>query len=76
MIEIERRIGAMKLQHQVDAESAVREGFATWCELKGAKELYPAQYRRMLGMLKKSRSDDSYGHDAGLAAAAAMIEKD
>ena len=76
MIEIDRRIRAMKLGDQVSADSAVREGFANWCELKGAKKLYPAQYRRMLDQLKRSRRDDSYGHDAGLAAAAAMGEKD
>lgn len=76
MIEIERRIGAMKLQDQVNAESAAHEGFANWCELKGARKLYPVQYRRMLDQLKRLRKDDSYGHDAGLAAAAAMLEKD
>lgn len=76
MIEIQRRIDAMKLADHVSAESAVREGFATWCELKGAKKLYPVQYRRMLGVLKRSRRDDAYGHDAGLAAAASMFGKD
>ena len=75
MIEIERRIYAMKLPNQVSAASAIGEGFAAWCELKGAKKLYPEQYVRMLSTLKRSRSDDAYGHDAGLAAAAAMIEK-
>lgn len=76
MVEIERRIDAMKLPEQVRAASAAREGFANWCELKGAKKLYPGQYRRMLDGLKKHRKDDVYGHEAGLAAAAALIEKD
>jgi hypothetical protein len=76
MIEIQRRIDAMKLPDRVNADSAVREGFANWCELKGAKKLYPEQYRRMIGRLKASREDDAYGHEAGLAAAAGMVEKD
>jgi hypothetical protein len=75
MLEIQRRIDAMKLADHVSAESAAHEGFADWCELKGAKKLYPAQYRRMLDQSKRSGRDDSYGHDAGLAVAAAMVEK-
>ena len=76
MLDIQLRIDAMKLPEHVNAESAAHEGFAIWCELQGAKKLYPAQYRRMLDDLKRSRRDDAWGHTAGLAAAAAMMEKD
>ncbi|MFI5360395.1 MAG: hypothetical protein ACHQ49_00375 [Elusimicrobiota bacterium] len=76
MVEIQRRIDAMKLTGKAGAQSAAHEGFADWCQLKAAKKLYPVQYRRMIERAKRRGVDDVYGHDAGMAAAAAMVEKE
>ena len=76
MIDIENRIQAMKLEEPTSAYSAIREGFATWCELLGARLLYPEQYRRTMERVKRYRRDDPHGHEAGLTAAAAVIDAD
>jgi hypothetical protein len=76
MAEIETKIESMKLDEPTSAYSAIREGFATWCELQGARLLYPEQYRRMMAEVKRFRRDDPAGHEAGLTAASAVIEND
>ncbi|MCR4297101.1 MAG: hypothetical protein NUW21_16335 [Elusimicrobia bacterium] len=75
MIEIENRILSMKLEESTRPYSAIREGFATWCELSGARLLYPAHYRRMMEQVKRYRRDDPHGHEAGLTAAAAVLDE-
>ena len=75
MLEIRRRVRAMKLGPHVDVERAEAEAFAQWCELRGARALYPKQYRRLLKQAGVGRKDSEDGHFAGLRAAAEMLKE-
>lgn len=71
-VQLADRVGKIKLSPETDLESAKSEAFADWCELKGSKALYPKHYDRMKQrgeVVNVEKSDDSYGHDAGLRAA-------
>lgn len=73
MSAIDALIAAAKLSPGTDRGRAADEGFASWCELEAARTLYPAHYRRLMGLARRVRKDDFYGHDAGLRAAAELI---
>lgn len=76
MAAVDAAIAAAKLGPGVDRASAADEGYAAWCELAAARLLYPEQYERLMTLAKRrARPDDSYGHDAGLRAAADLILK-
>jgi hypothetical protein len=76
MTAIDAAIAKAKLSPDVDPASAADEGYAIWCELAGARVLYPEQYKRLMNRAKRpGGTDDVYGHDAGLRAAAALILK-
>ncbi|MDD5302871.1 MAG: hypothetical protein PHS14_07135 [Elusimicrobia bacterium] len=74
MREIRRRVRAVKLAPKVNREWAEREAYAQWCELRGARALYPGQFRRLMEQAKSARKDTEYGHAAGLRVAADMLE--
>lgn len=74
MLEIRRRVRAVELPPAVDRKRAMAEAFAQWCELLGARELYPAQFRRLMKEARREREDTDYGHAAGLRAAAEMAD--
>lgn len=71
MVEIRRRVAARALPDGVDRESASSEGFAQYCELKGAKTLYPAQYARLMAAAERAKGGDA--HDVGLKVAADLL---
>jgi hypothetical protein len=74
MQEIRRRLRAVKLARKVNREWAEREAYAQWCELQGARILYPQQFRRLMEQANRARKETEYGHTAGLRVAADLIE--
>lgn len=74
MLEIRRRVRALKVAPTVDLARAEAEAYAQWCELRGARALYPAQYRRLIKKAARDRKDTEFGHAAGLRAAAEMLK--
>lgn len=74
MREIRRRVRALKAPAHVDLGRAEAEAFAQWCELRGARALYPEQYRRLMKEAGLDRKDTEFGHAAGLRAAAEMLK--
>lgn len=72
MLEIRRRVAALSMGEKFDVEYAKKEAYAQWCELLGARDLYPAQFRRLLKQAADNKSGSE--HAAGLRAAAQMLD--
>jgi len=60
----------------VSKDSLISETFANWCELQGARRLFPKQYQRMLDTAEEDRKDDRYGHLNGLKIAVKLLDDD
>ena len=53
-----------------------REVFAQFCELKGARELYPDHYLRMAAEAERRHPSKRDGHHEALVLAADMLKDD
>lgn len=71
MTAIRERVGALEGVEGLDRGSILSEAFAQYCELAGARRLYPAQYRRLM---KTARGGKDRGeHGVGLRVAAEVL---
>lgn len=71
MLEIRRRVKEAAEASNLDVASAQAEAYAQWCELRGARALYPAQFRRLMKQARDPREKGE--HALGLRVAAELL---
>lgn len=74
MAELERRAKATTLPKDVDPASVTRKAFAHYCELRGAQELYPDHYRRMIVDSERRDAAKSDAHREALVLAVGLLK--